>query len=361
MTPIWLALETMKSLGIASLVLCSGLLLAESEPKLDPLPAPISNSAITSVKVSGHVLVFSFMGMGANKTWDATTNSAYALNTSYGKWSEIRQVPGAVGRVGAAAAGVHEQAFLLGGFVVDAQGGETAISSVEVYDPINRKWYRVPDLPEPVADTVVGVYRDRYIYLVGGWSKSGAVQTVQIYDVEKEKWIQGTTLPGEPVFGHAGTIVGDTIIYVDGARKNPSAGQPSYIASQDCWMGRIDHKDPAKIEWTKLPEHPGTARFHIAVGASEKDGRIYFSGGGDLPYDFKGVGLDGKPVEPSALTFAYNLRTRQWESINASTPNPVLDSRHLLVTPEKLVFIGGLDKGQVTARVNEIAKTAKTK
>lgn len=347
--------------ALFSIVAFCSLLLAESEPKFDPLPAPISNSAIASVKVSGHVLVFSFMGMGANKTWDATTNSAYALNTSYGKWSEVRQVPGAVGRVGAAAAGLREQAFLLGGFVLDAQGRETTISSVEVYDPINRKWYRVPDLPEPVADTVVGVYHDRYIYLVGGWSNSGAVRTVQIYDVEKERWLQGTAIPGEPVFGHAGTIVGDTIIYVDGARKNPAAGQPSYIASEDCWMGRINHKDPTKIEWTKLPEHPGTGRFHIAVGGSEKDDRIYFSGGSAVPYDFKGVGVDGKPAEPSPLTFAYNLKTSTWESINENTPNPTLDSRHVLVTSEKLVIIGGMEKGQVTSRVNEMVKTAKAK
>lgn len=355
-------METMKRvLTLFALLLFGGQLFAASEPKFDPLPAPVSNSAITSVKVGGHVLLFSFMGMGANKKWDAVSNSAYALNTTYGKWSEVRAVPGAVGRVGAAAAGVREQAFLLGGFVVDAQGGETATSSVELYDPLNRKWYRVPDIPIPVADSVVGVYRDRYIYLVSGWSMSDAVRAVQIYDVEKEKWLQGTAIPGEPVFGHAGTIVGDTIIYIDGARRNPSGGKPGYISSADCWMGRIDHKDPTRIEWTKLPDHPGTARFHIAAGGSDKDGMVYFSGGSENPYDYKGVGQDGNPAEPSALTFAFSLRSSKWEPINENTPNPTLDSRHVLVTPEKLVIIGGMDKGQVTARVNEIAKTAKAK
>ncbi len=39
---------------------------------------------------------------------------------------EVRAVPGAIGRVGAAAAGVREQAFLLGGFAVNAQGLESA-------------------------------------------------------------------------------------------------------------------------------------------------------------------------------------------------------------------------------------------
>jgi N-acetylneuraminic acid mutarotase len=344
-----------------ALVLFGVLLFAESEPRFDALPVPVSNSAIASVRVSGQILLFSSMGMGANNTWDAVANSTYVLNTSYGKWTEIRQGPGSVGRLGAAAAGLREQAYFLGGFVVDAQGRESSSANAELYDPINRKWYRIPDLPVGVADSVAGVYRDRYIYLVSGWSSTGAVREVQIYDVEKEEWLKGTPIPGEPVFGHAGTIVGDTIIYVDGARKNPADGLPSYISSPDCWMGKIDHKNPTHIEWKKLPEHPGTARFHIAAGGSEKDGKVYFSGGSENPYNYKGIGQDGNPAAPSTLTFAYNLRTSKWESINETTPNPTLDSRHILVTPAKLVIIGGLDKGQVTTRVNEIAKVAKAK
>jgi N-acetylneuraminic acid mutarotase len=347
--------------AILALVLFVGLLFAESEPKFEPLPVPVSNSAVTSVKVAGHVLLFSFMGMGANKTWDAVSNAAYSLNTTYGKWTEVRSVPGAIGRIGAAAAGVREQAFLLGGFVVDAQGEETTISNVEVYDPVNRKWYRVPDLPVPVADSVVGVYHDRYIYLVSGWSRTDAVRAVQIYDVEKEKWLQGTNIPGEPVFGHAGAIVGDTIVYVDGVRKNPAGGAPLYVASADCWIGRIDHKDPTRIEWTKLPDHPGTARFHIAAGGSEKDEMIYFSGGSENFYNYKGLGESGALAEPSALTFAFNLRTNKWETINENTPNPTLDSRFILATPENLVMIGGMDKDQVTKHVNEMPKPAKKK
>jgi N-acetylneuraminic acid mutarotase len=353
--------ETMKRRSIPlTLVLLSVFLFAESEPRFDPLPVPLSNSAVTSVKVGGDVLIFALMGMGAKNNWDAVSNSAYALNTYYGKWSEVRQIPGAVGRVGAAAVGLREEAFLLGGFAVDAQGGETPTSDVELYDARNKKWYRVPDIPVSVADSVVGAFRDRYIYLISGWSNTGAVNAVQIYDAEKQEWLKGTPIPGEPVFGHSGAIVGETIVYIDGARKNSSDGQPRFVTSQDCWIGKIDRKNPTQIQWTRLPNHPGTARFHIAAGGSERDGKIFFTGGSENLYNYKGLGLDGKPVEPSALTFAYNLRTSKWESINENTPNPTLDSRAVVVTPEKLVIVGGISKGQITAHVNELAKVMKT-
>ncbi len=349
--------------ALLTLVLCAAFLAAESEPKIEPLPVPLSNSAVASVKVDGRPLVYVLMGLGADKAWNAVSSSAYGMNTDYGGWKEARPVPGAIGRFGAAAVGANAQVFLIGGFVADAQGRESAVSSMEIYDPVNKKWYRGPDVPMPVADSVAGVYRDRYIYLVGGWSAGEPVRAVQIYDLEKQIWLKSAAIPGEPVFGHAGAIVGDTIIYVDGARKNPDGDQPAYLPSHDCWMGHIDHKNPGHIEWKKLPDHPGTARFHIAAGGwnQDKDEMVYFSGGSERLYDFKGLGDDGKPVEPSPLTFAYNLRADKWESIIENTPNPALDSRYILVTPQRLVTFGGMEKGEVTARVNQMPKPAKKK
>jgi hypothetical protein len=61
------------------------------------------------------------------------------------------------------------------------------------------------------------------------------------------------------------------IVYVDGAYKNPAVDRPKYVASDECWMGKIDHHDPKKIQWSKLPSHPGTAVYRIATGGSEKD------------------------------------------------------------------------------------------
>lgn len=350
--------------GFVLLILLGGFLLAADQPKFEPLPVPISNNAVASVKSRGSLLLYSLMGIGPKKTWDAISNSGYMIDSESdtGKWSEVRSVPGTAGRLAATAAGAREHIFLFGGYVVDAQGGEHTLPDVNAYEPLTDRWFRAEDMPVAVDDSVAGVYHDRYIYLVSGWSKTDAVRDVQVYDAEKNAWSQATPIPGTPVFGHAGALVGDTIVYIDGAHRNPAGGQPKYIASDECWMGKIDHHDRSKIQWTKLPSHPGTARYRIAAGGSEKDEKIYFSGGTDNPYDYNGMGYNGVPAEPSPVTFAFNLRSGKWETLNEHTPQPTMDHRGLVVLPEGLLIVGGMEKGQqVTSRVALVPKAAKAK
>jgi len=349
-----------RSALILSVALVGVLFAADSV--VDPIPDPVSNNAVALQKVHGQLLLFSFMGMGPKKTWDAITNSAFSLDTRDGKWAAIHAVPGLVGRIAAVAAAAHDNLYLFGGYVMDARGGALIVPDVGIYHPSGDRWLRGADLPIPVADSVVGVYRDRYIYLVSGRSNKSVVSSVQLYDTDKDKWLQATSIPGPPVFGHAGALVDDTIVYVDGAGKNPATTGPRFVASDECWMGKIDHHDPTKIEWSKLAAHPGGARFRIAAGGSEKDQKIYFTGGTDNPYDYNGVGYDDKPAEPSPVTFDFNLRTGKWETIDENTPDPTMDHRGLLVTPEGLVLIGGMEKGQkVTGRVTLLSKQPKAK
>jgi hypothetical protein len=42
--------------------------------------------------------------------------------------------------------------------------------------------------------------------------------------------------------------VGDTIVYVDGAYPSPPGTSPQLAASDECWMGKIDHHDITKIQ-----------------------------------------------------------------------------------------------------------------
>jgi N-acetylneuraminic acid mutarotase len=337
------------------LLLATGavLLLAADQPKIPAMPAAVMGNAVASLK--GGLELYSLMGIGTKKTWDDVTNKVYLLRLTSGKWVEGRPVPGVGGRLSAAAVGARGQIFLFGGYLVDNQGMEITVPDVNSYVPDDHRWYRAEDIPVGVDSAVIGVNHDRYIYLVGGRSKTGPVNSVQVYDAEKNKWSQGTPFPGTPVFGHAGGLIDDSIVFVDGAKKNPAAGNP-YVASDECWRGVIDKKDPNKIEWSKLPAHPGPGRFNIIAGG-ERDHKIIFSGGTLAPHNFKGLSYDGKPSELSDVTFIYEAHGNKWVTVSEDTFDVRSDSRGMLNTPVGTVIIGGMLKNQaVTARVLLVVK-----
>jgi N-acetylneuraminic acid mutarotase len=340
----------MKKLLVVCLpLLCAVLLPAADQPKVPPMPAAVSNNAVASIK--GGLELYSMMGVGPRKTWDDITNQMYILHLASGKWSDGRPVPGVAGRLGASAVGVKGQIFLFGGYIVDNQGIEITVSDVNAYVADDHRWYRAADIPVPVDSAVVGVNHDRYVYLVGGKSKNGPVNNVQVYDAEKNTWSQATPFPGTPVFGHAGGLSDDAIVFVDGAKKNTTGGSP-YVASDECWLGKIDRKDPDKIEWSKLPAHPGPAHFGIIAGAAERDRKILFSGGSAVPHNFKGLDFEGKPAEISPVTFAFDAHGNRWETMAEDTYDVRMDSRGVLSTPAGSIILGGIVKNQaVTARV----------
>jgi N-acetylneuraminic acid mutarotase len=335
------------------LVLCAAIpLSAADEPKFPSMPAAVSGNAVAALK--GGFELFSIMGVGPKKTWDDVTKKVYVMSLSHAKWHEGRPVPGVAGRLGASAAGAKGQIVLMGGYVVDAEGDEMVVPDVNVYVE-ERRWNRGKDIPVPVERAVVGVDHDQFVYLIGGRSANGPVNSVQVYDVEKDSWTQATPFPGTPVFGLAGGVADGSIVIVDGAKAGP-AGGPRYVASDECWLGKIDKKDPYKIEWSKLPAHPGPARFAIASGGSERDHRVFFSGGTPTPHDYKGVAYDGEPAEGCTFTFAYDVHHGRWETIDENTPDPRADS-HILESTIGPVVVGGMAKNlAATARVTLLPK-----
>jgi N-acetylneuraminic acid mutarotase len=340
--------------AFALLALCAVVLLrAADQPNFPSMPIAVSSNAIASLK--GGFELFSMMGVGPKKAWNDVTNKVFVMTLAHAKWHEGRPVPGVAGRLGASAAGAKGQIVLMGGYIVDAQGSELIVSDVNVYIE-ERSWHRGADLPVPVERAVVGVERDRFVYLIGGRSANGPVNNVQVYDIETNAWTQATPFPGAPVFGLAGGLADGSIVIVDGAKPGPASG-PRYVSSNECWQGKIDRKDPYKIEWTKLPAHPGPARFAIAGGGSDRDHRVFFSGGTATPHDYKGIAYDGQPTEASTITFAYDLHRNRWETISDETNDARADSSGILDTTLGPVILGGMVKGMtVTERVTLLPK-----
>jgi N-acetylneuraminic acid mutarotase len=334
------------------LMVCGAQLLAD-EPKLPSMPGAVSGNAVAVIR--GGLDLYSLMGIGPKKVWNDVTNKVYVLHLTSSRWIEGQPVPGVAGRIGAAAIGAKGRIYVFGGYVLDGQGTELTISDVNAYSPADHRWYRGEDVPVPVDQAVIGIDHDRYVYLIGGRSKKGPVNNVQVYDVDKNTWNQATPYPGPPVFGHAGGLTDDEIVYADGAMKNPAAAPP-YIASEECWLGKIDHKDPNKIVWSKLPAHPGPAHFAMAAGVSDK-GKVVFTGGTATPHNYKGVAYDGQPAAPSPVTFAYQVHGSRWQTLSEDTSDPRMDGRGVVETPAGAVIVGGMvEDTAITSRATLLPK-----
>jgi N-acetylneuraminic acid mutarotase len=332
-------------------VVCAVFMLAADQPKIPPMPAELSGNAVAGLR--NGIELYSLMGIGPRKAWDDITNKVFVLHLSSAKWSEGRPVPGVGGRLGASAVGARNKIYVFGGYLVDGQGGELTVADVNTYQPDEKRWYRAEDIPVPVDSAVIGLTHDRYIYLVGGRSKNGPVNNVQVYDAVKNSWSQATPFPGTPVFGHAGGVADEAIVIVDGAKKNPAGA--GFVSSDACWLGKIDRKDPNKVEWSKLPAHPGPGRFGIVAG--QRDKKIVFSGGTPTPHNFKGLDADGKTIAISPVTFEYDVHGNHWETITDDTFDVRTDTRGMVSTPVGELILGGTLSNQApTARVMMVPK-----
>ena len=70
-----------------------------------------------------------------------------------------------------------------------------------------------------------------------------------------------------------------------------------------------------------------------------------FTGGTANPYNYNGIGYDGNPASPSAVTFAWNTETNVWETL-PQNPEPAMDQRAMAADKQGLVVVGGMEAGQ---------------
>ena len=313
------------------------------------LPVPLANNAVAAATVDGRGFVFSFLGLGSGRDYKAITTEAYIFDVAAGHWARLPDVPGAVGRLAATAQAIGSSVYVIGGYAVAADGRETTSPAVDVYDIRARRYSRGADTAVPIDDTVSGVWRDRLVYLVSGWSSDRTVTAVQIYDPASNAWRAATPIPGTPVFGHAGAIAGDTIVYCGGARMQP--GQtPKYAPSAECFRGDIDPAAPATVRWRAIALHPGGPRYRAAAGPVDSGlmTGVLFTGGTTNPYNYNGVGYDGRPAEPEPTSWIYDVQHDQWVE-GPSISLPTMDHRGLVRLADHGWIVGGIGAGQIVS------------
>ena len=304
------------------------------------LPQPIANNAVAVAVVDGDPTVFSFMGLDDTRAWSGVASHAFSWRVGSMAWRELQPVPGP-GRLAATAQGHDGKVYLFGGYTVAEDGSEKSAPNVNIYHPALRTWGAGPPMPVPSDDAVSGLWRDSLIYVVSGWHDTDNVRDVQIYDPGRDEWQAATPIEGPPVFGHAGAISGNTIVYLDGVRTRPEV--PHFVMEGSAWRGDIDPNDPTRIEWSRLPPHPGPPLYRAAAGSFGP--WVLFAGGTDNPYNYDGLGYDGAPSEPRTLVLGFNVETGEWREF-APLATASMDHRALVVAADALIIVGGMVGGQ---------------
>jgi len=316
------------------------------------LPMRVSNNAVTAVTKHNRQYIVSFAGLGARRSSDDTLAVTLILGSDSGRWRESTPLPGGQGRLAATAAAANGTAYVFGGYTVAADGTEVSTPWVHAFDPEKENFSSRTVMPVPVDDAVSVTYRDRYIYLISGWHDLGNVNLTQRYDTRTDTWAQATPIAGVALFGHSGGIVGNRIVYCDGVAIRPATDRRrDFVASDECFLGVIDEEDGRRIDWRRLDPHPGLPRYRMASAGIESLNAVLFIGGSENPYNYNGIGYDGKPSEPAQNALLFDIRTLSWQVL-ALSESPTMDHRGLVPFNGGWLTVGGmLANQQVTDQV----------
>lgn len=316
-----------------------------SENRLRAAPVARSNWAVAR---SGD-RVFAFYGLGPGKTPADIAKDVHALDLRSGQWKRLGDVPVAQGRLASAAVTVAGAVYVIGGYTVSPTGAEASTPEILRFDPGRNRFEVETTMPVPVDDTVAMAWRDRWIVLVSGWHDSVNVTDVQLYDVRTKRWTPGTPWPGDPVFGHAGGLVDDSMVLCDGVTATRDAsGKNRFAITNACWKGTLDPLVIGRIRWDRIPPHPGAPLYRagaLGTGGPDRVPSIVFAGGSHRPYNYNGVGYDGLPAEPSSTVFAFEVEQGIWRE-HGSLPEAGMDFRGLVEIDGAFVLLGGMRAGQ---------------
>lgn len=316
------------------------------------LPMPLSNNAVATVSIADRQFIVSFAGLGSGKNDDDILDVTLVLDSRSGEWQEAAPLPGRMGGLAAIAASVDGLAYVFGGYTVAADGSETSTPFVHAFDAVASEFTVLSPMPVPVDDVVAVTFREHFIYLISGWHELGNVNLVQRYDVMRDSWVQATPIPGKAVFGHAGGIVGNRIVYCDGVMIGVHAHRSrDFMASDECYLGIINKSDRRRIDWRTIPRHPGLPRYRMAAAGIESLNGVLFIGASKNPYDYDGIAYNVEPSEPAQGAFLFELASLSWREMRFDGP-ATMDHRGLVPSGDRWLTVGGmLSNQQVTNRV----------
>jgi len=191
---------------------------------------------------------------------------------------------------------LNSEIYAMGGEDIAAGGGQK--DSVEVYDIAKDKWIEgtVAHMPLPLDHTASAVY-DGKIYVVGGYLEHKVpTDKVFIYDPQKNQWQEGKSLPSSIGAALNAQFINGILYVVGGVNSSnvPVNTNYAYNTKTNTWT-------------TKAPMP--TARHHLQTAVV--DGKIYALGGRIL-----GDGVQSEDMDEASSNFnrneMYDPQTDSW-------------------------------------------------
>jgi hypothetical protein len=231
---------------------------------LNPLPEPLSNGAIEFGKINQDEFVYIWGSLDSTRSSSGIHQRGYKLNLNSNSWAPLPDLPDTTGKLALSASRIGDIIYVVGGYHVLSNGNEVSSNKVHRFS-VSQNAFLSDASPIPVAidDQVQTIYRDSLIYVITGWSNTGNVGDVQVYNPQTNTWNAATPVPvvgGFRAFGSSGCIVGDTIYYFGGA----SSSGINFPASNRLCKGYINPENPLEIAWESSIPDSNLRRYRSA-------------------------------------------------------------------------------------------------
>ena len=183
-------------------------------------------------------------------------------------WTERARMP--TPRWALSAVVVNNKIYAIGGT------GQRVLSTVEEYDPMTDTWAKKASMPTKRSYLSTAVVNNK-IYAIGGSSDNlFSLSTVEEYDPTTDRWTRKSDMP-TPRTGFSTAVVNGKIYAIGGTvflGKN--------VPLKNNWkpLETVEIYEPATDTWTKGADMP-TARW--ALSTNVVGGKIYAIGGVTIP------------------------------------------------------------------------------
>ena len=338
----------MKNLILISFVLVSTFLNAQisgvNVTEVANMPMAISNNAVTEGWANDTAYMYSFGGIDATKIWSGINKKSFRYNTITDIWDTIPDLPNTNAVIAAGASYIDSIVYIMGGYRVLSNGNEISSNIVNRFDPRTNTYLSDgANIPVAIDDHVQAVYKDSLIYLITGWSNTGNVPNIQIYDPANDNWLTGTPVPNNntyKAFGASGTIINNTIYYHGGASTSTNFPTQSNLR-----IGQINPNDPTLITWT----FEYTPYFTYRAACTSHVGVPFWMGGSKVTYNYNGIAYNGSGgVSPRTKIIA-DVGVGFFEESTPTIPLP-MDLRGIASLNSVTKYIaGGMLSGQTVS------------